>query len=164
MFSNMNPEPINSAYEHKSLERSTLGYATNNVHPSLPPRMDDSRSLIASYQPEAVLNETLLKNSNVKSNWEYRRYLTNNSEKIARENFQEACNDVGYFQRFTPEERGDDSQTFSSPSNHLQYKHPNTILNEKSDLKELYLSKEELQKRKDPVTITQDRLFSNLTN
>ena len=163
MFSYPQPEPIKRAYQNDTiLEKSTLGYATNNVHPNLPPRMNDGRSLIAAHQPEAVLNEVILQNSNVTSNWEYRKYLTDNSERIARENFREACNDVGYFERFTPDEQGYKGDTHNTPSNYLLYKDQSTIINEKSDLKNLYLSRDELNSNFQPVTITQDELFSNL--
>ena len=162
-FSSPQHEPVNKAYSNYTTpEKSTLGYATNNQYPQLPPRMTDSRSLIASYQPEAILNETLIKNSNVSTNWEYRKYLTENSEKIAQENFREACNDVGYYQRFLPNERGYKGDIYNGPNNHLLYKHQNTLLNESSDLKELYLSREELSKKLEPVTFTQEQIFSNL--
>ena len=157
MFSYPQQEPVKKAYGSTILEKSKLGYATNNVHSNLPAVMHDGRSLVAAHQPEAILNESLLKTSNVKSNWEYRQYLTENSQKIASDNFREACNDTGYFERFPPNERKFESQTHSTP---LQYKTSQTLANEKSDLKQLYLSREELNKRKQPVTITQDELFS----
>jgi hypothetical protein len=163
MFSYPQPEPIKRAYQNDViLEKSTLGYATNNVHPQLPPRMNDGRSLIASHQPEAILNETILQNNNIKSNWEYRKFLTENSQKIAQENFREACNDVGYTERFTPDERGYKNDTHNTPSNYLLYKDQSTIINEKSDLKNLYLSRDELNSHFKPVSLTQNELFSNL--
>lgn len=163
MFSYPQPEPVNKEYAtYTTSDKSKLGYATNNIYSNMPPRMTDGRSLIASHQPEAILNETLLKNSNVSTNWEYRKFLTDNSQKIAQDNFREACNDVGYYERFLPNERGYNSSTHSTPSNYLQYKHQNTLLNENSDLKELYLSREDLNKKFEPVTFTQDQLFSNL--
>ncbi len=165
MFSYPQPEPIKKAYQNDTiLEKSTLGYATNNVHPQLPPRMNDGRSLIAAHQPEAVLNEIILQNSNVNSNWEYRKYLTENSQQIARDNFREACNDVGYFERFTPDERGYTTDKHSTPSNHLLYKNQSTILSENNDLKNLYLSRDELNSQFQPVTLTQAELFSKLAN
>ena len=129
----------------------------------MPANMTDGRSLVAAHQPEAVLNETILQNSGVKSNWEYRKYLTENSQQIGRDNFQEACNDVGYFERFTPQERTDLDQQYTPPSSHLLYKDRGTILNEKSDLKDLYLSRDELQSKFQPVTLTQDELFHKIS-
>tara|TARA_A100001015_G_scaffold217938_1_gene244919 strand:+ start:1730 stop:2227 length:498 start_codon:yes stop_codon:yes gene_type:complete len=163
MFSYPQKEPIKSAYsDNQILPRSTLGYATNNIYHNMPPRMDDSRSLVAAYQPEAVLNESLLNKSGVKSNWEYRKYLTEHSQEIAKDNFREAANDVGYFERFTPNERGYQSQTHGTPITGANYKESSTILNENSDLKNLYLTREELQQKREPVVLTQDQLFSHL--
>jgi hypothetical protein len=164
MFSYPQAEPIKHAYKNNCiLDKSKLGYATNNVHPNMPANMTDGRSLVAAHQPEAVLNETILQNSGVKSNWEYRKYLTENSQQIGRDNFQEACNDVGYFERFTPQERTDLDQQYTPPSSHLLYKDRGTILNEKSDLKDLYLSRDELQSKFQPVTLTQDELFHKIS-
>ena len=163
MFSYPQKEPIKSAYSNNEiLPRSTLGYATNNIYQSMPPRMDDSRSLVASYQPEAILNENLLNKSGVKSNWEYRKYLTEHSQQIAKDNFKEAANDVGYYERFTPNERGYQSKTHSTPLTGINYKDSSTILNENSDLKDLYLTRESLEKKREPVVLTQDQLFSHL--
>jgi hypothetical protein len=162
MFSYPQSEPLKSAY---SLERSTnsrIGYGTNNLYQNMPSRMTDSRSLIAAHQPEAILNENILKQNNIQSNWEYRKYLTENSQKIAQENFKEACNDAGYFQRFTPDERGYQNEIHQTPSQ-TQYKENSTILQEQSDLKQLYLSRDDLQKQKTPVVLTQDQLFSQLS-
>jgi len=165
MFSYPQPEPIKKAYQNDAiLEKSSLGYATNNVHPTLPPRMNDGRSLIASHQPESILNETILQNSNVKSNWEYRKYLTENSQKIVQDNFRESCNDVGYYERFTPDERGYKTDNHNTPSNYLVYKDQSTFTNEQSDLKNLYLSRDDLNNRFQPLSITQDELFSKLAN
>ena len=38
----------------------------------------------------------------------------------------------------------------------------NQIINENSDLKNLYLTREELQQKREPVVLTQDQLFSRL--
>lgn len=75
------------------------GYSANNLYPGFPPLMSDGRALIACWQPEAVENNQLIKNSGIKSNWEYRKYLTNNADSIMRRNFQEAANDMGYSTR-----------------------------------------------------------------
>ena len=65
MFSYPQSEPLKKAYSNEPLQRSSLGYATNNVYQQMPPRMDDSRSLIASYQPESILNNNLIKQNNI---------------------------------------------------------------------------------------------------
>lgn len=162
MFSYPQAEPLKDAYSLECSTNSKIGYGTNNIYQNMPPRMTDSRSLIAAHQPEAVLNDNLLKQNNIQSNWEYRKFLTENSQQIAQDNFREACNDAGYFQRFTPDERGFQSKTHQTPSQ-VQYKEKTTILQEQSDLKQLYLSRDELQQRREPITLTQDQLFSQLS-
>jgi len=117
--------------------------------------MNDGRSIIAAHQPEAVLNESIIKSNGIQSNWEYRKYLTENSQQIAKNNFREACNDCGYFERFTPGERGGEQLHYA------MYKDGSTLAHEQSDLKQLYLSREDLSERQKPVTLTQDQLFSN---
>jgi hypothetical protein len=162
MFSYPQPEPISSAYSCEQIERplSTLGYATNNVYPSFPANMGDSRSLIASYQPEAILNDNLIKQSGVKTNWEYRKYLVDHSKEIAESNFKEACNDCGYFDRFRQNERGEGNLLSNTG---LAYKDPSIAQTEQSDLKKLYLSREELSSKHEPQTLTQEQLFSYMS-
>jgi len=145
----------------ETLPRSSLGYASNNVYAGFPPVMSDGRPIIASYQPEAVMNTDLLKESGVKSNWEYRKYLTANSQTIIEKNFREACNDTGYMQRYTP-------SMFTSPSgsmygtpfvfpSYLDASEPKGYQN--SDLKSLYLTREQLNSRKTSPVVTQAELI-----
>ena len=159
MFSYPQPEPLAYAYrcDPTPAPISRLGYATNNIYPNFPSNMCDSRSLVASYQPEAILNENLIKQSGVKSNWEYRKYLTEHSQEISETNFRESSNDCGYFERFRPSERGQNSNI---PNNGMAYKDSDSVISDNSDLKQLYLSREELSKKYEPQSLTQDQLFS----
>ena len=162
MFSYPQPETINCAFPvvRETIPKSKLGYATNNAYPEFPANMQDSRSLIASYQPEAILNENLIKQSGVTTNWMYRNSLTNNSQKIAQDNFREACNDTGYFERFLPDQRGDNRPIQGAPLQYSSYDDTRSVENQpKSDLKELYLSREQLEARKTAPVVTQDELF-----
>jgi hypothetical protein len=127
------------------LPPSNYGYHTNNVYDGFPPLMSDSRSLFAAWQPEAFQNQQLLKQSGVRSNWEYRKYLSDNAEKIIRDNFSEAANDIGYFvDEFRPVSAN--SAGASQWSDH-------------SDLKQLYLSREELQSKRVAPVLTQEELL-----
>jgi len=138
------------------IPRSTLGYGTNTVYPGFPPLMSDGRAIVASDQPEAVLNNALLKEAGIQSNWEYRQYLTNQAKDIMRYNYRESANDVGYFKRYQ-----DTPDGYSVP-----YSYPSFISNDKpagyvsSDLKSTYLSREQLQAQKVAPVITQDELLS----
>lgn len=162
MFSYPQPETTGRAFPvvRETIPKSKLGYATNNVYPDFPANMQDGRSLIASHQPEAVLNENLIKQSGIQTNWQYRNYLTSHSQEIAQDNFREACNDTGYFERFLPDQRGNNHLIQSSPIQYASYDDNRSVENQpKSDLKDLYLSREQLESRKTAPVITQDELF-----
>ena len=158
-------ESVKCAYTNiqEFLPRSNLGYASNNLYAGFPPVMADGRSLIASYQPEAVKNRQLLEQSGIKSNWQYRKYLTDNSKQIAEQNFREACNDTGYTQRFTPNEREHQTKISNVPfmyPSYLDGSQPVGYSN--SDLKDLYLTREQLNARREAPAITQEELIKTL--
>jgi len=138
------------------LPRSSLGYAANSVYPGFPPIMMDGRSIVASDQPEAVLNTQLLKETGIQSNWQYRQYLTNSARDIMKFNYRESSNDVGYFKRYQ-DAPGSYSVPFLYPSFISQDK-PAGYQN--SDLKQVYLTREQLESRKVAPTITQEQILS----
>ena len=161
MFSYPNPESTKSAYP-SSVPKSTLGYTTNNIYPGFPPKMADGRSIVASHQPETVLNNTILKEAGIKSNWEYRNYLTSHGQSVMRDNFVEASNDAGYFKRFLPSQQGDFSSFLQEPKRYSSYEENAMPIESRkqSDLKELYLKKEELNARKMlDLPMTQEELL-----
>ena len=45
-----------------------LGYHSNNLYDNFPPIMSDGRTVIASYQPDALTNQTLIQENNIKTN------------------------------------------------------------------------------------------------
>ena len=136
-------ENINSAYNlSMQLTPSTFGYKTNNQYDNFPANMSDGRSLIASYQPEAIVNNEIIKENNIKSNWEYRKYLTQNSQSIREINTNEAYNDVGYYKR-----NSDFLENSSTPAIYNSLNDNSKIIHS-SDLKDTYLSREQLNARK----------------
>lgn len=134
--------------------QSSLGYGANNQYPKYPPRMNDGRSLVASYQPDAIINRQLLKDTGIKSNWEYRRYLTQNSENIIKYNFTEALNDVGYYKRFIEPPKPVHT---GAPVWYSSYQEKPSEMD--SDLKQLYLTREQLASMKVAPTVTQSELL-----
>lgn len=144
----------NSQNVQENLPKSTLGYGANAVYPGFPPIMMDGRSIVASDQPEAVLNNALMKELNIKSNWEYRNYLTKNAKDIMSYNYRESSNDVGYFKRYqdTPKEY---NVPFMYPS-FISDERPNGY--QSSDLKQTYLSREQLNARKVAPVIKKEDL------
>lgn len=151
MISNIKffPENINNAYPviKETIPMTRLGYSTNNKYDGFPPLMNDGRSITANAQTEALINSDLLKTHNITSNWQYRNFLTHNASKIMIYNFTESSNDIGYYKRYAIA-----NQNMSNiPS--FQPSFVNNIMdpvnqNRQSDLKETYLTREQLNARK----------------
>ncbi len=139
----------------ETIPRSTLGYGTNPVYPGFPPIMMDGRAIVASDQPEAVLNNALIKELGIQSNWQYRNYLTQNASDIMRYNYRESSNDVGYFKRYQDTVKGY-NVPFIYPSFISQVK-PDGY--QTSDLKQAYLSREQLDARKVAPIISQEEIM-----
>ena len=149
----------------ETIPKSSLGYNTNNKYPEFPPLMSDGRSIISSYQPETVVNTELLHRNGIQTNWQYRKYLTENSKSIMEWNFREASNDAGYFKRHTdaPINTMDSLQSGSTPYlfNSIM-DHNKPLGHASSDLKMLYLSREQLNARKISPVITQEDLLHKM--
>jgi hypothetical protein len=137
LFSNYHPISLDTAYPviKETVPASRLGYSTNNIYPDYAPLMHDGRSILASFQPQAEWNNQVLKESGIQTNWEYRQFLSKNARKIMEQNFRLASNDIGYFQRYSQE---------TVPSATQNYRQP------PSDLRQLYLTREQLDARIHP--------------
>ena len=137
------------------LPKSSLGYNSNNVYPFYPPLMSDGRALVATDQSETILNNDLLKTAGVKTNWDYRKFLTDNSLEIERINRYESFNDVGYYKRFASVP----SQTTDSQNDSFQEKR---TYGQDPNLQELYMSRQELNSQIFAPTVT-DEYLRNLS-
>ena len=156
MFSNSlnKGEPLHCAYPiiKETVPRSSLGYNTNNKYPEFPPLMSDGRSVTATWQPEATINADLIQSNGIKSNWQYRKYLTQNAREIMEYNFKESSNDVGYYKR--PLDIPSIQSNLVEGIRQQPYVYLSTLDNAKpfgyasSDLKETYLTREQLNARK----------------
>ena len=158
---------VDNAYPiiKETIPKSSLGYNTNNKYPEFPPLMSDGRSIVSSHQPEAIINNELLHRNGIQTNWQYRKYLTENSKSIMEWNFREASNDAGYFKRHTdaPINTMDSLQSGSTPylfNSIMDNNKP--IGHASSDLKMLYLSREQLNARKISPVITQEDLLRKM--
>ena len=121
---------------------------SNNIHFNYPPLMDDSR-LFSDYY-SSVYNDKLLKeNNNIKNNSDYRKYLQINAEAIIKNNQLNSCNECSI------------CPYYSNPSNltipinqKTPYIFDSTLSQdqpygyENSDLKNLYLSRTQLDSQK----------------
>lgn len=118
--------------------------SSNNIHFDFPPIMADGRNY-SSWQPSATINENIQKKENITSNWKYRQYLTHNADKIMSINNQEACVDLGLPTHFNSN---------ATPSSNVPFEYKSIFDTRKpgfgyntSDLKNPYLSREQLQAR-----------------
>ena len=158
MFSN-----LDCAYPvvKETVPMSKRGYNTNNKYPEFPPLMSDGRAITATWQPEASINQDLIESNGIKSNWEYRKYLTHNAKEIMEYNFRESSTDAGYYKR--------PIDIPSIQTNEVKYNvnapHTYNSANDNtkpfghatSDLKNMYLTREELEKRKvAPIIVTKE--------
>jgi len=157
MFSFLNNNTPISSYNPQNIPATQLGYQTNNRFPVFPPLMQDGRSIISSWQPEAVLNDRIVKNHHIQSNWQYRQFLNKNAKEILDHNFQDACNDTGF-----------STVSFNYYPNGTPY-HYGSIEDrtlplgvQETDLKEVYLTREQLEARKVAPEITQAELVNKL--
>lgn len=120
--------------------------------------MSDGRVITASYQPEAVLNNHLLKEIGVETNWQYRQYLIKNAKDIEKYNRLQCATDAGYFKRYGD---GPSTEVYKTPyvyKSAESSQKPNGYVS--SDLKEMYLSREQLQSRLIAPELTQAELYN----
>ena len=138
-------ESLNIAYPvvRETVPMTSLGYKTNNKYPEFPPLMSDGRSVTTTWQSESVVNEDLKARNHITSNWEYRKYLTQNAKSVMETNFQEASNDIGYSKRHA-DLPSIQSNAFIGPAISPS---ATESRQEPSDLKQLYLSREDLASR-----------------
>lgn len=131
----------NKAYASAPYNNS-LNYSTNNQYKRFPPKMSDSRSIVASSQPISVNDFYLNKES---TNWGYREFLSKNAVKVQNEQMYNALNDIGYYKRFVSPKIPETSASGFTFSSLFDSSKPFGYQN--SDLKQSYLSKEQLNAR-----------------
>lgn len=129
--------------------------ASHNVYFDFPPLMSDGRNF-AGWQPGNAVNATIRKNENIQSNWDYRRYLTVNAEKIMEINQIDAVNASGHgtFEVSPQEQRNTPFMYFSVMDQREPFGYTT------SDMKDLYLSRSDLQARMVAPEITQDEILN----
>jgi len=117
---------------------------SNNIHFNSPPLMNDSR-LFSNYYSSALNDSVFQNNKNIKNNSDYRKYLQVNADTIIKNNQYISCIECGTTSNNTSE---------PLVSNKTPYIF-NSILSrdqpygyETSDLKNIYLSKQQLDAQK----------------
>ena len=136
-------------------------YRTNNQYENFPPKMNDGRSVFASWQtPDVMVNESFLDKNEIKSNWQYRKYLMDNSVQIQQKLFTDAMSDVGYYSL-----RNESTNEYLPPTLYRTFTEPMSHRNsEPSDLKDTYLSREQLHAQKTIESFTQAEIVEKLMN
>ncbi len=120
---------------------ATCNSASNNIHFDYPPLMSDARNY-TNWTPMAKMNEKHFHNSGIKSNFEYRRYLVQNADKIMKTNLKDTCDNCGvcYY--------GPPLQKNATKEGKYLYKSCKDTTQpfgyENSDMKNLYLSRQAL--------------------
>ena len=128
---------------------------SNNIHFNYPPIMADGRNF-ASWQPGAVVNEKIRQESGIKSNWQYRKYLMENADQIIKYNQLGACEQSsGGVVNYGGEEKLNGSPFLYN--SYLENSQPFGY--ENSDLKNTYLTRQQLQERMVTPVITQEQLI-----
>ena len=139
-----------------------LGY--NNKFEGMPPFMQDGRLMSNSWQPEAENNVAMLKNNNITNSWQYRQYMINNANVIREYNHNESCKEMGcsknsdYFKL-----QGNEIKDTHNPPYRFTTPYDKTTPKgfTNSDLKDKYLTREELNSRKVILSINQEELLKN---
>lgn len=129
---------------------------SNNIHFDFPPIMMDGRNF-ANWQPGAVINEKIREEAHIKTNSDYRHYLINNADKIIKYNQLQACDQCCS----CPAVYG--AEIPRTSTNPYLYKSCNDISSpfgyETSDLKNDYLSRQQLESRLNIPLMTQEQML-----
>jgi hypothetical protein len=138
---------------------ATCYAGSNNIHFNFPPIMMDGRNY-ATWQPGSVVNEKIRENNHISSNWDYRTFLQKNAVSIMKSNCLAACNNCGtsleqYSGPQNPVEQSNTPYVFASAIDNSQ-----PFGYETSDLKNVYLSRHELQSRMMVPSLTQYQYLS----
>ncbi len=133
---------------------ATCYSGSNNMDFNLPPIMADGRNY-ASWQPSAVVNKNIQKTEGINTNWNYRQFLQTNALQIMNYNNKEACNYLGLNSHIESNE---------TPADNIPFKFQSVFDTRKpgfgycnSNLKNPYLSREQLNARMISPSITPDQ-------
>lgn len=119
---------------------ATCYSASNNIHFNLPPLMSDGNNY-ANYETSCRMNKNIIENNGIKSNFDYRNFLTKNADELMKTNNVSACNSVGKC-NFNTNTNSYNKYLYKSCEDGTQpYGY------EGSDLKNAYLSRQALQNR-----------------
>lgn len=127
---------------------------SNNIHFDFPPIMMDGRNF-ADWQPGAVINEKIREDAGIKTNSDYRRFLINNADRIIKYNQLQACDQCCSCPAVygAPQNTGTPYLYKSCSDSSIPFGY------ETSDLKNQYLTRQELAARLNVPILTQDQML-----
>lgn len=127
--------------------------ASNNIHNEFPALMS-SGNLYTDYNTACKTNNEIKKKTGMNSNYRYRQWLINNAESVMKSNSLAACSQCcGCMNNFTHRHESQKYLYKSCSDNTKPFAY------ESSDLKNLYLSREQLQGRLSAPIMTQNELI-----
>jgi len=131
---------------------------SNNIHFDSPPIMMDGRNF-TTWQPSTKISEDTKTDLGFTSNWQYRKYATENATAIIRQNQINACDQCSSCPSiYGTQQEGPPITPFLYKSRVDKSTPPGY---EDSDMKSLYLSKYALQCRQFTPVLTQEQLLNN---
>ncbi len=120
--------------------------------------MTDGRNF-SGWQPGNAVNDSIRRAENIKTNWDYRRYLTTNADQIMTINRIDAVNMSGHGQvEVNAYEQDNQRNVPFMYSSVMDKREPFGYVT--SDLKDVYLSREALQSRMVAPEITQEQILA----
>jgi len=129
---------------------------SNNIHFDFPPIMMDGRNF-ADWQPGAVINEKIREEAHIKTNADYRKYLITNADKIVKYNQIQACDQCCSCPAVY---NGGNQNPSKGPYLYKSCSDSTMPFGyETSDLKNQYLSRQELEARMNMPLLTQEQMI-----
>ena len=115
---------------------------SNNIHFDYPALMSDGRHA-SDWNPACEINKQFIQQNGIQTNYQYRQFMIRNGDKVKKSNMKSACDNCGvcnYGPIFKPNNTG--RYLFKSCSDTSRpYGY------ECSDLKNIYLSRQDLESR-----------------
>lgn len=132
---------------------ATCYSGSNNIHFKLPPLMSDGRQF-TSYEPPCTHNKEFRNSLGIKNNYSYRQWLIKNANYIMNENNKIACSECNECIKSAAQQPKSQKYLFKNCSdNSTPYGY------ETSDLKNIYLSRQNLNSKLKAPILTQEQLL-----
>ena len=132
--------------------------AKNNIHNDFPPLMNDS-TLFTDWNTCCKTNDKLKKSNGIDNNYNYRQWLINNGNTVMKTNRMNAYNNANVKPNINSMFQKSNKYIFRDCNDKRQ-----PLGYETSDLKEIYLSKQELNEKLTAPIMTQYDLIKNGLN